>query len=94
MFCEKCGSKIDGNAKFCTKCGAHVNVWQSGRSYYDAGMVKQTGKRNVRFRPVTLAVVIVLIIIAAVVYFYGEQSYKSTIDKYFNAQFSGDVETI
>ena len=30
MFCQKCGNKLDDNAKFCTRCGTPAEKREAG----------------------------------------------------------------
>lgn len=59
-YCEKCGTEITDNTKFCKTCGAPVSAPQPQTPVEKAPRKKHTGK-------IILAVVAVLLVLSAVV---------------------------
>ncbi len=61
MFCDKCGAKIENNAKFCTKCGAQVSVFtMQSEIKPDVESTEKNGKKI--FGMIALIVVAIMLV--------------------------------
>lgn len=65
MFCYKCGTQIDENAKFCKKCGAALNEDDSNGQTNTNGPVTipLEKKRKFNVKLIGVAVVVLMVII-------------------------------
>lgn len=107
MFCGKCGMKNHDNAMFCSGCGAELNRAQmagnNSAPMYGNNPAPMYGNNPAyaaspdgknRKKSIILIAAIAVIAIAFVAVVFGGRSYKKTIDKYVEASYEGDVETI
>lgn len=63
MFCEKCGSQIEGNATFCPKCGIKIN----NDTTPPAGQSKTSILKNKKPLIITLAIILAVAITATII---------------------------
>lgn len=63
MFCEKCGSQIEGNATFCPKCGIKIN----NDTTPPAGQSKTSIQKNKKPLIITLAIILAVVITATII---------------------------
>lgn len=91
MFCGKCGAKNADNAEFCTNCGAKLN--KSASTKMDAVSVSNQNDKNRKVGIIAVAVVVVLVVIIGI-FLFGGRSYKSTVEKFVDAEFDANAEAI
>ncbi len=91
MFCGKCGAQNSDNAEFCTNCGAKLR--KSIPTKTSAVSVSTQDDKNRKVGIIAVAVAVVFVIILAFVIF-GGRSYKTTIDKFMEAEFDADAKAI
>lgn len=91
MFCGKCGAQNADNAEFCTNCGAKLK--KSAPTTAATVSVPNQNDKNRKVGMIAVAVAVVVVIILGVVLF-GGRSYKTTVEKFVDAQFDADAEAI
>lgn len=91
MFCGKCGVKNADDATFCTGCGAKLNGGQVTKN--STPVVVNSNDKNRKVGMIAVAVIAV-IVIALIFTLFGGRSYKTTVEKFINAQFDADAEAI
>lgn len=88
MFCKKCGEQMNGNSKFCPKCGTPVTAMPVSNGEV---VMKPKPKKRIPYLAIGAGVlVIVVVCVAASILFGG--GYKKTIAKFVEASEEGDVE--
>lgn len=99
MFCGKCGEQINGNEKFCPKCGTPVvNSLQKGT--VGTSQAEGMGAGNVvpKQRPPYLAigliVIIALIVVIAAKAIFFSSGYETTVKKFIKAAEKQDVKLL
>ncbi len=92
MFCEKCGTPNMDGVKFCKNCGAQFEENETVQPYSMPAPAPKPKKRKVGII-VGVAVVVVAAILLGF-FLLGGRSYEETIQKYVDAQFQADAETI
>ncbi len=92
MYCRKCGAKNTDDARYCAKCGEKLNNGQAVQQEVFQTEVSDN-KKNRKVGMIVVAS-IALICFAIIFSIFGGRSYKSTVKKYINAQFDGNVKTI
>lgn len=92
MYCGKCGAKNIDGAMYCARCGEKLS---NGKVVLEESFGTEVSD-NDKNRKVGIIVVAVALLACFVLVFsiFGGRSYKSTVKKYINAQFDGDVKTI
>ena len=63
MFCEKCGSQIEGNATFCPKCGTRISYDATPQ----AGQSKMNILKSKKPLIITLAIILAVAITATII---------------------------
>lgn len=89
MFCGKCGAKNEDHVAFCANCGAKLNG-ASSTSTVTLSTPSQN-HQNRRVGIIAVAVVAVAVVLLGV-FLFGGRSYKSTVEKYIDYQFSANAE--
>ncbi len=94
MFCGKCGTENTESAVYCYKCGAKIGAEQqiseTISDIYTQSDISQKN-RKIGIAAVAVAAVFVIILSGAL---FGGRSYKSTINKFFNAMYNADAKKI
>lgn len=91
MFCGKCGTKNADNATFCAGCGAKINVNQSAKSGTAITVSANNKERKIGIIAVAFIVVAIAVLVFVV---FGGRSYKTTVNRFIDAQFEGDAKAI
>lgn len=80
MFCEKCGSEVNGNDEFCASCGAPV-AKETKKAGFSIDMLKfEMGKSNI-IALVSCALMFLMVFLPyATVEFFGMKESVSLID--------------
>ena len=92
MFCERCGAQNIDGAKFCKNCGAQLDENVPVQELSEPAPAHKAKNRKVGII-VGVAVVVVAAILLGI-FLLGGRSYEETIQKYVDAQFQVDAETI
>ena len=101
MFCGKCGSKCDDDAKFCTNCGATIERAQPKASQPGAAgpgspqpsaKGEGNGKNKKRIAGIIAAAAVVMGIVFAVVNIRGGRGYEETVEKFCDITFKTNWE--
>lgn len=95
MFCGKCGTKNEDNAKFCVNCGEKFNNSQMEKSE-PVTKLNLLGSANDKNRKVGIAAVAIVIIMAIgiIAVLLRGRSYETTADQFVEALFNADAKTI
>ena len=90
MFCGKCGAQNADNAEFCTNCGAKFKKSSSEKKVLT---VPDQNDKNKKIGIIAVSVIVIIIAVIGSV-LLGGRSYKSTIEKFVDAEFKADAEAI
>ena len=104
MFCTKCGTQNEEGAQFCVRCGEPLaqrrvagtdrrNSGAAGNEFYPNGGYAPAFPQRNRSKTIIAVIVIAVVIILAVFLLTGRSS-DSVVEKYVEASFELDIETI
>lgn len=95
MFCRKCGTKNDDNAKFCVNCGERF-ISSQPVNREPVMQANPSGSVKVRNRKVgkQAVVIVAILVVVAAFLLLGGRSYKKTANQFIDALFYADANTI
>lgn len=91
MNCNKCGAKVDGQSKFCGKCGSPLPEDDGVRKLIDAMEEKKKRKHRNTIVGVSFTAVLLL---AVIFIFNACFGYRAVVKKFMNAYEEGDGEAM
>jgi len=94
MFCGKCGTKNADDAMFCSGCGAKLNGGETVKSEIPATPVAANPNGKNRKVGIIAVAVIVVAVVGLVSMLFGSRGYEDVVEKFVDAQFEADAETI
>lgn len=92
MFCKWCGAEVKNTDIYCPKCGGKLNN-PSTTDENNVLPVVRTDKKT-RRKAIIAAGVLILTAVIAAVFLLGGRSYRETVDQFFEATFTADVNAI
>lgn len=82
MYCGKCGTKNDDNAKFCVKCGEKIHSTEAPAA---------SGKNHHRLIGIIAVILVAAIVLLAGIKLFGGRSAESTADELLAALVEWDL---
>lgn len=89
MYCEKCGSQVDPNSKFCDSCGAPIESVSDATP--SAPLVNPNKNKIIGLSVVGVVALAVIILLVSLL---GGRGYKATVNKFVDAIFSANAKAI
>lgn len=91
MYCGKCGAEIVQDTAFCSQCGASLEMEEPNLNTNTQEIKSDSQNRKVG---IIVFAALVGVVMITILYILGGRSYKSTINKYFEATINADAKKI